>query len=295
MDAAGTERAAGALAARTELALSTLAVGNELKTELARGAQADAAGSAVELEQDEFVVALAAANGTSSLHKRCKKLRQLLQRMPPTHPARADALLKLSVAVFSFHDSAENGESNKKEAYVLAIAAVEAATEGTTIWAQALCVAWQNCKTTTVTQADRPSWWSAAEMRRRAKLCCRTLGTSTGAWIFQGDILDQATRTIRFERAVTSAEKRAASVCYTKAAMINDGEQYLTHPSSIATKLQKLAQRLREAAQDMEDPKIGQHARAAMQKIFEAHNEEARQAAQEEAAQLLANEKVLTP
>ena len=77
--------------------------------------------------------------------------------------------------------------------------------------------------------------------------------------------------------------------------MINDGEQYLTHPSSTATKLQKLAKRLREAAQDMEDPKIGEYARTAMQKIFEAHNEEARQAAQEEAAQLVGNEKMLTP
>ena len=110
-------------------------------------------------------------------------------------------------------------------------------------------------------------------------------------------MLDQGTRTITFDRVVTSAEKRAASVCYIKAAMINDGEQYdyLTHPSSTATKLQKLAKRLREAAQEMEDPKIGEYARTAMQKIFEAHNEEARQAAQEEAAQLLANEKVLTP
>ena len=231
----------------------------------------------VEVERDEYVAALEAAKKQGkNQYKQLKKLRQLVQRMPPSHPSRPDALLQLSLSILDLHDSSQH----KTEAYELGIAAVEAAPEGSLVWVQAMCIAWQDCQHTVVQQADRPSWWNVVELRRRAKLCCRADGMAALAWIFQGDMLDGSSRTalprgLTFDRIPTPAEKRAAAMCYTKAAMVADGpETYLTHPSSLGAKMQRMAARLQEIVKTMEDPETGKSARATLQEMLDTRNEE---------------------
>ena len=263
-------------AGNEELALGALATANELDLNIRR-AGAGCRAVEVEVERDEYVVALEAAKKQGkNQFKQLKKLRQLVQRIPPSHPSRPDALLQLSLSILDLHDSSQH----KTEAYELGIAAVEAAPEGSRVWVQAMCMAWQDCQHTVVQQADRPSWWTVDELHRRAKLCCRADGMAALAWIFQGDMLDGSSRTalprgLTFDRIPTSAEKRAAAMCYTKAAMVADGpETYLTHPSSLGAKMQRMAARLQDIVKTMEDPERGESARATLQEMLDTRNEE---------------------
>ena len=231
----------------------------------------------VEVERDEYVAALEAAKKQGkNQFKQLKKLRQLVQRMPPSHPSRPDALLQLSLSILDLHDSSQH----KTEAYELGIAAVEAAPEGSRVWVEAMCMAWQDCQHAVVKMADRPSWWTVDELRRRAKLCCRADGMAALAWSFQGDMLDGSSRTalprgLTFDRIPTPAEKRAAATCYTKAAMCADGpEKYLTHPSSLGAKMMRMAGRLQMIAKNMEDPEHALVMRTELQKMLDERNEE---------------------
>ena len=260
-----------------ELALGALATAQALDLVSRRPGCRDVE---VIVERDEYVAALEAAKQQGkNQFKRVKKLRQLVQRMPPSHPSRPDALLQLSIAVLGFNPATSQA-SPKAEAYELAIAAVEAAPEGSRVWVQAMCMAWQNCQHTVVQQADRPSWWNVDELRRRAKLCCRADGMAALSWSFQGDMLDGSSRTalprgLTFDRIPTPAEKRAAATCYTKAAMCADGpEKYLTHPSSLGAKMMRMAGRLQMIAKNMEDPEHALVMRTELQKMLDERNEE---------------------
>ena len=118
-----------------------------------------------------------------------------------------------------------------------------------------------------VQQADRPTWWTVVELRRRAKLCCREGGMAALSWSFQGDMLDGSSRTalprgLTFDRITTSAETRAAATCYTKVAMMAEGPKYLTHPSSLGAKMLRRENTLQEVVKMMEDPERAEAARA---------------------------------
>ena len=93
-------------------------------------------------------------------------------------------------------------------------------------------------------------------------------------------LLDGSSRTalprgLTFDRIPTPAEKRAAAMCYTKAAMCADGpEKYLTHPSSLGAKMMRMAGRLQMITKNMEDPEHALVMRTELQKMLDERNEE---------------------
>jgi hypothetical protein len=55
------------------------------------------------VEHDKYVAALEAVKKQdNNLYKQVKKLRRLVQQMPPLHPSRPDAMLQLSTGLLGF-------------------------------------------------------------------------------------------------------------------------------------------------------------------------------------------------